>query len=89
MRKRAAKKWTNKGLELPARFLRRVTEEYYRRHGRMPSSAAGSSSAAWLTSNAVLLHVKRQWTELLHRVRLAASNSSILAAAASPQIPSF
>ncbi|KAE8793081.1 CDPK-related protein kinase [Hordeum vulgare] len=70
-RKRGAKRWTNRGLSPPPSFLVRETEEYDRRHGRTPSSAAGSSSAARAhsyagsssSSGACLLPVKKQWSE--------------------------
>ena len=42
-RKRGARKWTNRGLSPPASFRVRETEEYDRRHGRTPSSAASFS----------------------------------------------
>ncbi|KAE8798999.1 CDPK-related protein kinase [Hordeum vulgare] len=70
-RKRGAKRWTNRGLSPRPSFLVRETEEYDRRHGRTPSSAAGSSSAARAysyagsssSSAARLLPVKRKWSE--------------------------
>ncbi|KAE8801816.1 CDPK-related protein kinase [Hordeum vulgare] len=71
-RKREAKRWTNHGLSPPPNFLVRETEEYDRRHGRTPSSAAGSSSSTLgaysyagssSSSGARLLPVKRQWSE--------------------------
>lgn len=40
-RKRSARRYTNRGLELPASLLRRETEEYDRRQARL--SGAGSS----------------------------------------------
>ncbi|KAE8805068.1 ABC transporter B family member 25 [Hordeum vulgare] len=64
-RKRAARRWTNQGLEPSSSLLRRVTEEYNRRHGRTPSSAAGSSSAGEEASSVALLPVKREWTDEL------------------------
>ncbi|KAE8813959.1 CDPK-related protein kinase [Hordeum vulgare] len=70
-RKRGAKRWTNRGLSPPPSFLVRETEEYDCRHGRAPSSAAGSSSVARAysyagsssSSGARLLPEKRQWSE--------------------------
>ncbi|KAE8777254.1 CDPK-related protein kinase [Hordeum vulgare] len=67
-RKRGMKRWTNRGLSPPPSFLVRKTEEYDRPHGRTPSSAAGSSSAARAysyagsssSSGTRLLPVKRQ-----------------------------
>ncbi|KAE8772656.1 ABC transporter B family member 25 [Hordeum vulgare] len=62
-RKRAARRWTNQGLEPPASLLRRETDNYDRLHGRTPSSAAGSSSAATSSSTAALLPVKKEWAD--------------------------
>ncbi|KAE8792696.1 CDPK-related protein kinase [Hordeum vulgare] len=71
-RKRGAKRWTNRGLSPPPSFLVRETGEYDHRHGRTPSSAAGSSSStsgaysyvgSSSSSGVRLLPVKRQWSE--------------------------
>ncbi|VAH27925.1 unnamed protein product [Triticum turgidum subsp. durum] len=69
-RKRGAGKWTNRGLSPPPCFHVRETDNYDRRHGRTPSSAAGSSSAARSSyagrsssSGAGLLPVKREWSK--------------------------
>ena len=78
-RKRAARKWSNKGLEPPPTLLRHETEEYDRRHGHAPSSAAGSSSAARSShaassssSGASLLPVKREWSEEPEEIEVVA-----------------
>ncbi|KAE8791449.1 ABC transporter B family member 25 [Hordeum vulgare] len=68
-RKRAARRWKNQGLKLSLSLLHRETEEYDRRHGRTPSSVAGSSSAVGSSSaaggpsGAALLPVKREWVD--------------------------
>ncbi|KAE8813645.1 CDPK-related protein kinase [Hordeum vulgare] len=71
-RKRGAKRWTTHGHSPSPSFLVRETEEHDRRHGRTPSSAAGSSSStpgaysyarSSSSSDARLLPVKRQWSE--------------------------
>ena len=60
----------DRGLSLPPSFRVRETDEYDRRHGHTPSSAAGSSSAARssyagssFSSGTGLLPVKRDWLE--------------------------
>ena len=61
-RKRGARKWTNRGLSLPASFDRHETVEYDRRgasFSSVRSSYAGSSSS----SAAGFLPVKREWSD--------------------------
>ena len=61
-RKRGARKWTNRGLSLPASFDRHETVEYDRRRASFfsaRSSYAGSSSSA----SAGFLPVMREWSD--------------------------
>ncbi|KAE8792956.1 CDPK-related protein kinase [Hordeum vulgare] len=58
VRRRGARRWTNRGMSPPASFLVQETNEYDRRHVAAGSSYTGSSS-----SSARLLPVKRQWSE--------------------------
>ncbi|KAE8792729.1 ABC transporter B family member 25 [Hordeum vulgare] len=71
-RKRAARRWTNQGLEPPSSLLRREMEEYDCRHGRMPSPSVGSSSVVGSSSGAALLPVKRGWADELEDRKLVA-----------------
>ncbi|KAE8781252.1 hypothetical protein D1007_45493 [Hordeum vulgare] len=67
-RKRAARKYTNRGLERPPLLLRRETEEYDHMQARL-SSAAGNSVRVSISRSPLITLMKRE-PEELPRLRL-------------------